>query len=160
MGTKWRMYRCSAFKTLKFSTTRACSLAAMQQTLQHKIKIVNNKESLVWHAGELRTIFCQMEPQRNCSWHHRIYRFHYVLEFQSVSMLLTRDIASYPHWSGTHILYSRYRKARWRDVKLYPNKQSKRKFLHWQCYSLYNFPNLHNSLLAHRPYQHHWCARQ
>ncbi len=36
--------------------------------------------------------------------------------------MATGDMASYPHWSRTHVLYSWYRKARWRDVKLYPNK--------------------------------------
>ncbi len=43
--------------------------------------------------------------------------------FWSVGVMATGDMASYPHWSGTHVLYSRYRKARWQDVKLYPIKQ-------------------------------------
>ncbi len=51
---------------------------------------------------------------------------HYIspshLCFWSVRVMLTGDMASYPHWSGTHVLYSQYRKARWRDVKLYLNK--------------------------------------
>ena len=42
--------------------------------------------------------------------------------FRSVSVMVTGDMASNPHWSGIHILYSQYCKAHWRDVKLYPNK--------------------------------------
>ncbi len=45
--------------------------------------------------------------------------------FWSVRVLLTGDMASYPHWSGTHVLYSQYHKTHWWDVKLHPNKQYK-----------------------------------
>ena len=43
--------------------------------------------------------------------------------FWSVREMVKGDMASYPHWSGTHVLYnSWYHKAHWQDVKLYPNK--------------------------------------
>ena len=42
--------------------------------------------------------------------------------FQSVRVMVTGDMALYSHWAGTHIVYSRYCKVCWRDIKRYPNK--------------------------------------
>ena len=42
--------------------------------------------------------------------------------FRSVWVMLRGDMTLCPHWSGTHVSYSRYRKMYWRDVNLYPNQ--------------------------------------
>ena len=65
------------------------------------------------------------------SWLHlTIIRVPHHLCFQSVRVKVTGDMALYPHWSGTHVLYSWYREACWREVELYPNNKQNSSLSH------------------------------